>query len=136
MTEAKISTYADSQDGVDLPPARTRLLFAAWIHHGPGFPEKVEYRVGPSKCGQFDVLWLKSDWDDENPLTAAAWIPRRHMRGKPLHLHLLQSLFRAQKTRESANGPNFNEIASATTGLLTSKEVWDLARWVFRNDRS
>lgn len=136
MSTSKASTYLDSNDGADLAPARTRLLFSAWIHHGPGFPEKVEYRVGSSKCGQFDVLWIKADWDQENPTRADAWIPRRHMRGKPLHLHLLQSLFRAQKTRESANGLNLNEIASATTGLLTSKEVWDLARWVFRNDRS
>lgn len=112
MKEPKISTYLDSQDGVDLAPTRTRLLFAAWIHHGPGFPEKVEYRVGPSKCGQFDVLWLKSDWDDANPVTAAAWTPCYQMKGKPLYLAHLAALFAADKRQTSADGPNFNEVIS------------------------
>jgi hypothetical protein len=131
MTEAKIFTYADSQDGVDLSPARTRLLFAAWIHHGPGFPEKVEYRVGPSKCGQFDVLWLKSDWDDENPVTAAAWTPRYQMKGKPLYLALLAALFAAEKKQTSADGPNFNEVISSGTPILASAEVRTVASNIF-----
>jgi hypothetical protein len=131
MKEAKISTYADSQDGVDLVPARTRLLFAAWIHHGPGFPEKVEYRVGPSKCGQFDVLWIKSDWNDENPMIAAAWIPRRQMKGKSRHLALLAALFAAEKNHESADGPNFNEVISSDSSLLSGSEVHAIARNVF-----
>lgn len=130
MKPDKVATY-HSNDGVDLVPARTRLLFAAWIHHGPGFPEKVEYQIGPSKCGQFDVLWIKGDWDPENPTSAAAWIPRQQMHGKPLHLHLLQSLFSAQKTRESANGPNFSEVAVASKSLLSSAEVWKEADEVF-----
>jgi hypothetical protein len=131
MTEAKISTYADSQDGVELVPARTRLIFAAWIHHGPGFPEKVEYRVGPSKCGQFDVLWIKSDWDDENPMIAAAWMPRHQMRGKPLYLALLAALFAAEKNDISADGPNFNEVIGSGNSLLSSEEVRALARNIF-----
>jgi len=131
MTEAKIFTYADSQDGVDLSPARTRLLFAAWIHHGPGFPEKVEYRVGPSKCGQFDVLWIKSDWDDENPMIAAAWMPRHQMKGKPLHLALLAALFAAEKKQTSADGPNFNEVISSGTPILSSAEVRMVASNIF-----
>jgi hypothetical protein len=131
MTESKISTYADSQDGVDLSPARTRLLFAAWIHHGPGFPEKVEYRSGPSKCGQFDVLWIKSDWDDGNPIIAAAWIPRHQMKGRPLHLALLAALFAVEKNHESADGPNFNEVISSGSSLLSASEVRMVAHKVF-----
>jgi hypothetical protein len=131
MTEAKIYTYADSQDGVDLSPARMRLLFAAWIHHGPGFPEKVEYRVGPSKCDQFDVLWIKSDWDDENPIIAAAWIPRHQIKGRPLQLGLLGALFWAEKNQESADALNFNEVICSRNPLLSSEEVRALARNIF-----
>jgi hypothetical protein len=131
MTETKFSTYADSQDGVDLVPARTRLLFATWIHHGPGFSEKVEYRVGPSKCRQFDVLWLKSDGDDENPIIAAAWIPRHQMKGRPLHLALLAALFAAEKNHESSDGPNFNEVISSDSSLLSGSEVHAIARNIF-----
>jgi hypothetical protein len=131
MMETEISTYADSQDGVDLVPGRTRLLFAAWIHHGPGFPEKVGYRVGPSKCGRFDVLWIKSEWDNEDAVSAAAWMPRRQMRGKPQHLALLKALFVAQKSHASSDGPNFNEVARATNALLTSREVCDVTRKTF-----
>jgi hypothetical protein len=135
MTETKIYTYADSQDGVDLSPARTRLLFAAWIHHGPGFPEKVEYRVGPSKCGQFDVLWIKSDWDDENPVSAAAWMPRCQMKGKPLHLALLAALFAVEKNHESADGPNFNEVISSGSSLLSANDVRMVASNVFGDSK-
>jgi hypothetical protein len=131
VTEAKISTYADSQDGVDLVPARTRLLFAAWIHHGPGFPEKVEYRVGPSKCGRFDVLWIKSEWDDANSFAAAAWTPRCQMKGKPLYLALLNALFVSQKSHESSEGPNFNEVISSDSSLLSGSEVHAIASNIF-----
>jgi len=131
MPETKISTYADSQDGVDLVPARVRLLFAARINHGPGFPEKVEYRVGPSKCGQFDVLWIKSDWDDENPVTAAAWTPRYQMKGKSLHFALLAALFTAEKKQTSADRPNFNEVISSDSSLLSASEVRTVAHKVF-----
>jgi hypothetical protein len=131
MTETKIYTYADSQDGVDLSPARTRSLFAAWIHHGPGFPEKVEYRVGPSKCGQFDVLWIKSDWDEENPLTAAAWMLRHQFKGKSQHLALLKALFAAEKNDSSADGPNFNEVVGGRSALLSCAEVYQIAKDVF-----
>jgi hypothetical protein len=131
MPTNDVSTYLESTIGSDLVPARTRLLFAAWIHHGPGFPEKVEYRVGPSKCGQFDVLWLKSEWDDGNPVTAAAWTPRYQMKGKPLYLALLAALFAADKRQNSADGPNFNEVVGGRSALLSSAEVYQLAKDVF-----
>ncbi len=129
--ETEISTYADSQDGADLVPGRTRLLFAAWIHHGPGFPEKVGYRVGPSKCGQFDGLWITSEWDNENPIIATAWIPRHQMKGRPLHLALLAALFAMEKNHESADGPNFDEVISSGSSLLSANDVRMVASNVF-----
>ena len=131
MSTSKASTYLDSNDGADLAPARTRLLFSAWIHHGPGFPGKVEYRVGPSKCGQFDVPWMKAVGGPENPVRGAAWIPIQCMQGKPLHLHLVQSLFIAQQNREAVDAQSFSEIAGATKALLSSADLRNVTDKIF-----
>jgi hypothetical protein len=133
MKKAKISTYADSQDGVDLAPARTRLLFAAWIDHGPGASEKAEYRVGPSRCGKFDVLWISSDFDDGESRNAAAWIPRHQMKGKTLQLALLAGLFAAEKAHLELDEPNFSEIAPSPKAALTVQDVRRLSEEVFGN---
>jgi hypothetical protein len=132
MMETEISTYADSQDGVDLVPGRTRLLFAAWINHGPGFPEKVEYRVGPSKCGQFDVLRIRGDWEDQNPMSAGAWTLRGHLRGVNLRGVLLEALLPAQSNRESATGLNFDSVSTESRSLLPASEISFLITKVFQ----
>ena len=131
MKSHSIATYADSNIGVDLEPTRTRLLFAAWISHGPGFSEKVEYRIGPSKCGCFDVLWTFAEPDVDERIHAAAWLPRHEMKGKSMHCALLEALFRAEKKHSSADGPNFSEVIGSERALLASKEVWQIADGIF-----
>jgi hypothetical protein len=131
MKETNIATYLDSQDGVDLVPTRTRLLFSAWIDHGPGSSEKAEYRVGPSKCGKFDVLWISSDFDDGASRNAAAWVPRHQMKGKALQLALLEGLFAAEKAEYDLDEPNFSEVDPASKAALTVREVGQVARHVF-----
>ena len=131
MKSHSIATYADSKIGVDLEPTRTRLLFAAWISHGPGFSEKVEYRIGPSKCGRFDVLWTLAEPDVDERIHAAAWMPRHEMKGKSMHCALLEALFQMEKTHFSADGPNFSEVIGSDRVLLSSKEVWQITYGVF-----
>lgn len=135
----KPSTFLDDNAGVDLEPSRTRLLFKAVLSHGPGFSESVEYRVGGSQCGGFDVLWQSADWVDEDDgprLQALAWMPRHAMKGKGLFLALLQALFEASKRHQQADGPNFEEIVRGGKGLLTSGEVWEVAEAVFRGPKN
>ncbi len=131
MKELKISTYLDSQEGIDLVPSRTRLLFSAWIDHGPGSSEKAEYRIGPSRCGKFDAVWISSDFDGGDSRNAAAWLPRHRMKGKALRMALLEALFVAERTHLQLDEPNFAEMAFSPRGLLSSSEVWELAAHVF-----
>jgi len=131
MTSTNISTYLDSNTGSDLEPTRTRLLFSAWIDHGPGASEMAEYRIGPSQCGKFDVLWISSDFDDGESSNAAAWIPRHRMKGKILQLALLAGLFSAEKTHLELDEPNFSEIAPNPKAVLTSSEVRRIAADIF-----
>ena len=133
MKETKIATYLDSHPGGDLTPSRTRLLFAAWIDHCPGASEKADYRIGPSQCGKFDVLWISSDFDDGESRNAAAWIPRHQMKGKTLQLALLAGLFAAEKTHLELDEPNFSEIAPSPKAALTVQDVRRLSEEVFGN---
>jgi hypothetical protein len=133
MKETNIATYLDSNDGADLVPSRTRLLFSAWIDHGPGSSEKAEYRIGPSNCGRFDVLWISSDFGDGETRNAAAWIPRHQMIGKALQLALLEALFAAEKAEHDLDEPNFSEVAPSPRAALSDGEVRKLADKVFSN---
>ena len=133
MSTSKVSTYLDSNDGTDLLPTRSRLLFSAWIDHGPGSSEKAEYRIGPSKCGKFDVLWISSDFDDGETRNAAAWIPRHRMRGKALQLALLEALFAAEKAEHDLDESNFSEVAPSPRAALSNGEVRKLANKGFSN---
>ena len=128
---SSVATYLDSGTGVDLTPTRTRLLFSAWIDHGPGSSEKAEYRIGPSRCGKFDVLWISSDFDDGETCNAAAWTPRHQMKGKALQLALLEGLFAAENAEHDLDEPNFSEIEPSPKAALSSSEVLKIATKIF-----
>jgi len=129
------SNYLDSPVGLELIPTRTRLLFAARLHHGPGHVEEVQYRIGPSRCGRYDVLWTFGDWDEEGVKNALAWTPRHVRRGQPLHRHLLASLFQAENTTGHAEAPPFSEVKSSPPALLPSELVWAVVGEVFASGK-
>lgn len=131
MSNEKIPTYFDSNIGDDLSPSRTRLLFAAYIDRSPIDSEEIEYRVGPSKCGRFDVLWRKSDWNNEDSTTAMSWLPRQQISGKELHVALLEALFKAEKENLEIDEPNFSEIIDSKDSLLSTDEAGQLAARIF-----
>lgn len=131
MSNEKIPTYFDSDIGSDLSPGRTRLLFAAYIDRSPIDSEEIEYRVGPSKCGRFDVLWRKSDWNNEDSTTAVSWLPRQQICGKELHVALLEALFKAEKENLEIDEPNFSEIIDSEDSLLSTDEAGQLAARIF-----
>jgi hypothetical protein len=130
MQSQQVFTHLDS-DPRTLAPGRTRFLFAAYIDRSPIDTEKVEYRIGPSKCGKFDALWLMSDFDDYASRTAAAWTPRHQMKGKALQLALLEGLFAAEKTHLELDEPNFSELAPTRGSLLSAREIGQAATAVF-----
>ena len=117
---------------VVLEPVRTRLVFAARLSHGPGFDEMLEFRVGRSACGHFDVLWQKADWVvEERQLNAVAWLPRNTLKGKRLSLALLKAVLEAEKQRYNAAAPNFSEVVGGRKSLLDANEVWSVVDQVF-----
>lgn len=128
MKAVEIATYLDSEAGNDLEPSRTRLLFTYRASHASGFSEEVDYRVGPSKCGKFDVLWGRCDSCGMN---AVVWIPRHLKRGKALHVALLSGLFAAQADVFGSDAPCFDEVDTSRGALMTSKDVCEVADAVF-----
>ena len=131
---SKPATYIEDQSGVDLEASRTRLLFMALLSHGPGFSEKAEYRIGPTKCGRFDVLWVKSDWvddDDVLALQAVSWLPRHEMKGRALPLALITAWLNAEKKVNGATTPNFDEVERRKTALLNATQVFEIVHAVF-----
>ncbi len=127
MNNTTVLTYIDSDAGVDLLPMRTRLVFTAHLGHSPGLSEIVEYRLGPSDCGQYDVLWCSSDWCDEVQTTAVAWLPRHQIKGKALPSALLRALFKAEMAQNKSAVPQFDEVLESRRGLLSSREVREIA---------
>jgi hypothetical protein len=71
-----VVTYVESRAGVGPEPIpNAMLLFKAVLFHRPGFEEELQFFVGPSRCGSYDVLWCNSDGVDGRDLSAAAWLP-------------------------------------------------------------
>ena len=126
----KVSTYIES-DTSDLLPARgSKLLFAAYLFHGPSFYEELQFRVGPSRCGHYDVLWLGSDWNEEGP-SALAWISKGDLTATTLCKKLLIAVWRAEKAEYGYDRPVFHEIKSDEKSLLSSEAVWQIAAQVW-----
>ena len=133
MQPKQVFTYFDSDPGA-LAPTRTRLLFAAYINRSPIDSEEVQYRIGPSRYGKFDVLWISSDFDDGDTCNAAAWMPRHQMKGKALQLALLEALFAAEKAEHDLDEPNFSEIEPSPKSALSSSEVRQVVTKIFGSE--
>ena len=132
MTASKsdLSTYIDSAVGVDLVPApRAKLLFKAWLDHGPGHSEEMFFSVGPSKCELYDVLWIKSDWADM--VSALAWLPKGQLKGSTLFRVPLAGYWRAEKKENEWEEPNYSEIDTDKKSALSAKEVNDLVKQIW-----
>jgi hypothetical protein len=135
MTTPRIhNCYQDQDPG--LTPKSTRLAFKAMVDHGPGHQETQRYGVGADAEGKWDVLWLKSDWVEETiPL---AWIPKGALRGKPLHLALVQAWLRGAKEAEGADSPPYGETIEAPTALLDETDLGTIEEtvWAEEEDES
>lgn len=123
--------YIDNPSlSADLEPVGDlHLLFAAWMSHGPGHMEELEFYAGETKCGTFDVLWMKSDWAES--IGALAWLPRGRFVKQELWKRLLTGYWHAEKAANEWERPNFDEVISSKRGELDSEIVWQIAHEVW-----
>lgn len=130
------STYLESASFAEnLCPRRRRLLFRGLLFHGPGSQEQINFRVGPSKCGCYDVLWQDSDWSEAD-YHALAWLPRKTTTGNNLWKRLLAGYWAAEKEIGSCeHGPNFNDISSDPKGSLSPEDVWAIVDSIWPSRR-
>lgn len=127
--EQQIESYVRSYFGNNLSHSRTRLLFVARVGHGPGFDECTEYRVGPSRCGKYDVLWCRNDaeWGNEGTCTVAvAWLPRGKLKPPKLYEALLQEAIFDEMFADCLEQPNFSDVASCPQALFSASKVWEI----------
>ena len=116
-----------------LEPGRTKAVIkAVFDAGGPGHSEEWVIRMGPDSEGQYDVLWLRSDWDWLEQINPLAWAPKGQLKGKALALALLKAWLEAQRDCEDAEGPPFEEYKAPNGSPMTAKdiqriidEVWD-----------
>lgn len=120
-----IKTYLEDAGGANLVPSRTRLVFRAWLDHGPGSSEEVAVFVGPTKCGQFDALWINTD--SAPAKDAIAWIPRKQLSGTSLWLGLLEAYWTGERDVNDSDRPNYDEIIADPRAIATKTQLSDLA---------
>jgi hypothetical protein len=126
----KIQTYMDDCGGVDLTPQlKPRLLFKAWLNHGPGHDEDLAFYVGPDVTNTHDVLWIESDYAEG--LTAIAWLPREVLSGSELYDALLTTYWQCDKEKNETDQPNFTEVLETRDATLSPKQVLDLAKRIW-----
>ena len=120
MTEARFhNCYQDEDPG--LSPKSTRLVFKAEIYHGMGHQENQWIRVGADYTKKWDVLWLRTDWDEGTvPL---AWVAKGTLRGRALWRGLVHAWFLGSKLGQDAEAPPYDEYTFADHALLDEAAV-------------
>ena len=114
---------------VATPQPKPRLLFKAWLSHGPGHGEDLAFFVGPNDENTHDVLWLESDYAEET--TAIAWVPRGILSGKKLCEALLTTYWRREKEENESEEPNFTEVIKTPLAALSQRQINELAEQIW-----
>lgn len=129
MEQVDIRTaLADGEQAFE--PGRTRLAFRAGFDGGgPGHSEEWVLRLGPESEGRWDVLWLKSDWDEG--MTPVAWVAKGAMSGKQLATALVRAWLESTRDHEDAEGPPFEEVQGMRSAILTKREVGRIVEGVW-----
>jgi hypothetical protein len=128
MTTARFyNCYQDQELG--LSPNSTRVVFKAMIYHGMGHQENQWIRIGADDTKQWDVLWLRTDWDEGTvPLI---WVAKGSLRGRTLWTSLVQAWFAAAKVAEHATEPPYSEFTPADNTLLDEEVIQAIAQQVW-----
>jgi hypothetical protein len=126
----KITTYLDDSAGVALTPQpKPRLLFKAWLSHGPGHDEDLAFYVGPDDENTHDVLWLESDYAEG--ATALAWVQRGILSGDELNNALLEAYWQREKDENESEEPNYTEVLKTQGAALSPEQVNELANKIW-----
>ena len=119
--------YKDQDPG--LSPNSTRVVFKAIIYHGMGHQENQWMRIGADDTKQWDVLWLRTDWDEGTvPLI---WVTKGSLRGRTLWTSLVHAWFAAAKAAEQATEPPYSEFNPADNTLLDEEDIQAIAQQVW-----
>ena len=119
--------YQDQDPG--LSPNSTRVVFKAIIYHGMGHQENQWMRIGADDTKQWDVLWLRTDWDEGTvPLI---WVTKGSLRGRTLWTSLVHAWFAAAKAAEQATEPPYSEFNPADNTLLDEEDIQAIAQQVW-----
>ena len=122
--------YQDQDPG--LAPKSIRLVCKAVIFHGSGHDEIQRIRIGSDETKQWDVLWLRTDWDEGMaPLT---WVARGSLRGRPLWTGLVLAWFAGAKAAEQATAPPYDELTPADNALLDEETIQVIVEQVWPED--
>lgn len=119
--------YQDQDPGLE--PKSTRLVFKAVIFHGPGYQENQWIRVGADDTKQWDVLWLRTDWDEG--IVPLVWVAKGSLRGRALWTGLVHAWFAGAKAAQDATEPPYDEFTSTKNGLLDELAVQAIAEQVW-----
>lgn len=119
--------YQDQDPGLE--PKSTRLAFKAVIFHGPGHQENQWIRVGADSTKQWDVLWLRTDWDEG--IVPLVWVAKGSLRGRALWTGLVQAWFAGAKAAQDATEPPYDEFTPSKHGLLDQSSVQAIADQVW-----
>jgi hypothetical protein len=86
-------------------------------------------RIGADDTKQWDVLWLRTDWDEGTvPLI---WVTKGTLRGRTLWTSLVQAWFAAAKAAEHATEPPYSEFTPADNTLLDEEDIRAIAEQVW-----
>ena len=99
-------TYIDdpSTAAICVPPRERVCFFAPGWTTAPGSKEEIVYRVGPSKCGAYDVLWVTGE--NQEAASGVAWLPEGQLGERALWTILLKaSQWGAEKKEDLCAGP-------------------------------
>ena len=128
MTTSRFfNCYQDLDPG--LSPKSTRLAFKAVIFHGPGHQENQWIRVGADGTKQWDVLWLRTDWDEG--IVPLVWVAKGSLHGQALWTGLVHAWFAGAKADQDATEPPYDEFTPIKHGLLDEASVQSIADQVW-----
>jgi hypothetical protein len=128
MTPPRFYNCHQDQDP-GLTPKSTRLVFKAMIYHGMGHQENQWIRVGADDTKQWDVLWLRTDWDEG--IVPLVWKAKGTLRGRALWTGLVHAWFLGSKLGQQADAPPYDEYAPASNALLDEASIQAIVEQVW-----
>lgn len=111
-------TYHDD-GGDELEPAGREVVCRYYLDAGPRNTEFVTQFLGPSECGNFDVLWEESDLTEEVTV-AVAWLPRGQLEGFELWQALALAFWNVKKEGEYWENADCVEVIDRPDTLVES----------------